>query len=48
MVISNIIRLEMAENSAEMIKLKDYRDIQEWSKGAIGAVLDNGYTMSSI
>lgn len=43
MVISNIMRLDMAENSAEISKLKDNKDIQEWSKGAIGAVLDNGY-----
>ena len=43
MVISNIMRLEMAENSAEISKLKDNKDIQAWSKGAIGAVLEKGY-----
>jgi hypothetical protein len=43
MVISNIMRLEMAENSAEISKLKDNKDIQAWSKGAVGAVLEKGY-----
>lgn len=43
MVISNIMRLEMDENSAEISKLKDNKAIQVWSKGAIGAVLEKGY-----
>lgn len=43
MVIANIMRLEMAESSLEIGKLKDSKDIQAWSKGAIGAVLEKGY-----
>ena len=43
MVITNIMRLEMAENSVEISKLKDNKAIQAWSKGAIGAVLEKGY-----
>ena len=42
-VITNILRLQVSESSIELTKLSDYTSIQAWSKGAIGAVLDNGY-----
>ena len=42
-VIANILRLEAAENSSELLKMKDNKSIAAWSKGAIGAVLENGY-----
>lgn len=42
-VIANILRLQAAENSTEIQKLKDIKDSKTWAKGAIGAVLEHGY-----
>jgi hypothetical protein len=42
-LIANILRLQAAENSPEIQKLKDVKDSNTWAKGAIGAVLEHGY-----
>nr|MBP7176504.1 S-layer homology domain-containing protein [Thermoclostridium sp.] len=48
MVISRIMRLEMAENSPEIEKMEDAKDIPAWCRGAIGAVLNKGYMKAFI